>query len=506
MANRQFSVYHSFAVLSLSTLCYLPAAARAAEGMEAPKPAPISKETQACLDCHADMNPGIVADWRSSRHARTTPAAAMTKGALERRVSSKTVPDNLKSVAVGCYECHALNPAAHKDNFDHFDAKINVVVSPNDCRTCHADEAEQYLRSKKAHALGNLQKNPVYHLLVETVTSVRKAEGGKLTPLASSEYAKAETCYACHGTTVTVTGMRKVKSDVGDLEVPVLSGWPNQGVGRVNPDGTAGSCTACHPRHSFAIEIARDPRACSQCHLVPDVPAYDVYRESKHGNIFDAKHQEWDMGAVPWHVGKDFRAPTCAVCHNSLLVTPGGEVIAARTHDFGARLWVRIFGLITSHPQPKSGDTSVIKNADGLPLPTTFTGQPASEFLIDAREQAKRQGEMRKVCQACHSESWAIGHFKKFDSSVAEADQMVLAATQLLARAWELKVADRSNPFDEGIEQLWVSQWLFYANSVRYASAMSGPDYATFRNGWWELTNTLQRMKDLIELKAGGGK
>jgi hypothetical protein len=28
---------------------------------------------------------------------------------------------------------------------------------------------------------------------------------------------------------------------------------------------------------------------------------------------------------------------------------------------------------------------------------------------------------------------------------------------------------------------------------------MSGPDYAAFKNGWWELTRNLQRMKDFLK-------
>jgi hypothetical protein len=35
--------------------------------------------------------------------------------------------------------------------------------------------------------------------------------------------------------------------------------------------------------------------------------------------------------------------------------------------------------------------------------------------------------------------------------------------------------------------------------STRYASAMSGPDYAAFKNGWWELTRNLQRMKEFLK-------
>ena len=83
--------------------------------------------------------------------------------------------------------------------------------------------------------------------------------------------------------------MKKIFSKVGEIDVPDLANWPNQGVGRINPDGSLGACTSCHPRHSFSIEVARKPYTCSQCHLEPYVPAFEVYKESKHGNIFLSK-------------------------------------------------------------------------------------------------------------------------------------------------------------------------------------------------------------------------
>ena len=76
---------------------------------------------------------------------------------------------------------------------------------------------------------------------------------------------------------------------------------------------------------------------------------------------------------------------------------------------------------------------------------------------------------------------------------------MVLAATRLLLQAWQKKLADKSNPFDEAFEQMWIKEWLFYANSVRYGSAMAGPDYATFENGWWDLTRNLEEMRYQLE-------
>ncbi len=459
----------------------------------------LSDQTQTCILCHKNYTPGIVEDWLRSRHSKITPEFAMKKPDLERRVSSDVIPEALRSVVVGCYECHSQNPSAHKDNFEHFGFKINVIVSPNDCKTCHSVEVDQYSVSKKAYAWENLQKNPVYHDFVETVTSLKDVKDTTMIHLHASESTKAETCYACHGTEVTVNGMKKISTAGGDINVPNLTNWPNQGVGRINPDGSRGACTSCHPRHSFSIEIARKPYTCSQCHLEPDIPAFEVYRESKHGNIFFSNQHEWNWSNVPWKIGKDFQAPTCATCHNALIVTPDGKTVSQRTHDFGARLWVRLFGLIYTHPQPKKGATYIIRNKDGLPLPTTFNGEPASEYLIDKNEQIRRQTEMKKICRSCHNTDWANQHFEKLESTIMETDKMVSSATQLMFKAWNEGQADMSNPFDEMIEHGWLVQWFFYANSIRFASAMMGPDYATFKNGWWQLTTNLYKIKDMVQ-------
>ena len=418
-------------------------------------------------------------------------------------MSAERVPDELARYSIGCYECHGLNTDQHADSFDHMGVTINVVVSPNDCRTCHPTEVEQYSGSKKANAYKNLMNNPVYHALVGTVTGIKTVdEDGRVLLQAPSQQTLNDTCLACHGTRIEVDGMHMIDTSVGPLNVPKLTNWPNQGVGRINPDGSLGSCASCHSRHAFSIADARKPYTCSQCHGEPDVPAGPVYEVSKHGVRFASHWQEWNFDDVPWEVGDDFSAPTCAACHASLVAVSGDvpEVVAERTHDFGARLYTRIFGLIYSHAQPTSGDTSIIKNADDLPLPTTFLGQPADEFLIDEEEQIARLGTMKAVCTTCHSSDWTNQHFERFEHTVQEVDHMVLAATKLMVQAWENGVAENANPFDEGIEQLWVKQWLFYANTVRYASAMTGAQkYTAFHDGWWDLTHNLQKIKDHID-------
>jgi len=488
----------------LASFCLIPTLLFAQGTAKKEKAPPVSQETLACFECHKLYTPGIVEDWQRSLHAKSTPSLALKKAERTRRISAKKVPSSLAGVVVGCFECHGLNGEKHKDHFEHEGFKVNVVVTPKDCATCHPVEEKEYSGSKKAHALGNLSKNPVYHTLVGTIISNKVVEKGKVLQKETSDLTRQETCFGCHGTEIKVSGLQSIETEVGTIQVPKLTNWPNQGVGRINPDGSLGACTSCHPRHQFSIEVARKPYTCSQCHLEPDVPAWNVYKESKHGNIFSSNYLKWNFDSVPWRLGKDFQAPSCATCHNSLITTADGKVVAERTHDFGSRLWVRLFGLIYSHPQPIHGDTSVLKNKDGLPLPTTFTGELAKEGLIDEKEQAKRKKGMSGICQQCHGSSWTNQHFAKLENTIQEVDQMTLATTLLLVEAWTQGlpegVPQGKNPFDEFIEQMWIRQWLFYANSVKYASAMTGaPDYAAFKNGWWNLSENLQQMKDWIE-------
>lgn len=499
MISRKNSFIWGILLLALS----LFGAARADEkgGDRALK---FSPQTQACIGCHSKVTPGIVEDWLTSRHSTTSPENALKKKPLERRISAADVPQDLMAYAVGCYECHSRNPEKHRDNFQHMGYRINVVVSPKDCEACHPVEAQQYASSKKANAWKNIINNPVYHSFASSTTGLKDVRNGKIAAQDPSPQTLQDTCFGCHGAKVEVRGMKKVYSGSawGEIEVPDLTNWPNQGVGRENPDNSIGSCTSCHPRHSFSIKVARKPYTCGQCHLEPDVPAFNVYKESKHGNLFSTFESEWNFDNVPWTLGKDIKAPTCAACHNSLLVAPDGAVIAERSHDFGARVWKRIFGLIYAHPQPQSGDTTIIRNKDGLPLPTSFLNEPASEFLISPAEQERRYTAMKSVCRGCHGTQWITSHFDKFEHTVNETNEMTLAATKLMMEAWDKGLEDRSNLFDEPIEKLWVRQWFFYANSIRFASAMTGAhDYATFKNGWWELSETLLKMRDLIDLK-----
>jgi hydroxylamine dehydrogenase len=463
---------------------------------------PISDDTDSCISCHSQVTPGIVEDWKNSAHAKTTVAQAMKKEKLSRMVSAKNVPDKLKNVVVGCAECHTMNPKTHKDTFDHNDYQVHIVVTPKDCAVCHPTEVKQYSKNIMSHANVNLKNNPVYHNLVDTSLGIQDFNKNKITQKKPLEETYNDACIYCHGTKVEVKGMKTRKTAMDEMDFPVLTGWPSQGVGRINPDGSMGACTSCHTRHAFSIEMARKPATCAECHKGPDVPAYKVYKVSKHGNIYYSMGKHWNFSHVPWVVGKDFTAPTCATCHSSLIVNGDGEVIAERTHQMNDRSAWRIFGLIYAHPHPKDADTTKIKNSMGLPMPTELTGEPVKKYLIDEKEMAKRRNRMKAVCNACHSMQWVNNQYKRFDTTIKTTNKLTLTATKILMEAWNKGVAkglkDKDSIFNEGIEKKWVEQWLFFANSTRFASAMAGADYGAFANGRWYLNKNIQEMYDWL--------
>jgi len=490
----------SVGLFFLIVLCCLGAGPSSAQTN--PKP---SADTAACLECHKKVSPGIVADWERSLHASVFPEEALKKDSKALRVSAQKFPGELGKTTVGCAECHTLNSGSHKDAFEHNGYKVHIIVTPEDCATCHPTEATQYGKNLMSHAYGNLNNNPVYKLLADSINGIQTFDPLNTSLKTPDPETNFDSCYYCHGTEVKVTGTTSKETEMGKMDFPVLSGWPNQGVGRINPDGSKGSCAACHTRHQFAIEMARKPYTCSECHKGPDVPGYSVYEVSKHGNIYSSLNKEWNFKAVPWTLGKDFTAPTCATCHVSLLVDKEQEVVAERTHQMGDRSAWRLMGLIYAHAHPKSPDTTIIKNKAGLPLPTELTGEPVTQDLIDAKEQEKRNAAMQKICLSCHSEGWVKGQFARFENTLKTTNEMTLTATKILLTAWEKGLAkglaQKDSPFNEAIEKKWIEQWLFYANSTRFASAMAGADYGVFANGRWHLSKNIQEMLDWLKLR-----
>ena len=355
----------------------------------------ISPEGQACLDCHSSSTPGIVQQWRESSHARKN---------------------------VDCYSCHKANendPAA----FEHYGKRIAVIVTPNYCGRCHSKEQQQFAQSHHAQAtqfIGSLD-----NMLGEVV------EGGP---------AAASGCRQCHGSEV-----KYLKDGKFDPNT-----WPNSGIGRVNPDGSKGSCAACHGRHSFSSAVARQPENCGKCHLGPDHPQIEIYNESKHGIQFRANINKMNLDSQSWVVGKDYSAaPTCATCHMS--ATPNQSV----THDVGDRI--------------------------------SYTLRPA--ISIKQKDWEKKRADMQDVCSNCHATGWVENFYTQYDNTIdLYNEKFAKPAKSIMDKLYAANKLTKT-PFDEKIEWTYYEMWHHQGRRARMGTAMMGPDYTQW-HGFYEVAKT----------------
>jgi hypothetical protein len=358
---------------------------------EKPKPV-VAADSKECVDCHQKNTPAIVAQWEDSKHALR---------------------------GIGCVTCHAADEK-DVDGFEHHGRRIATIVSPLDCSKCHPNEFKQQAASRHAEAASFVGSND--NFLGETV------EGGNTPTLG---------CKGCHGTTV------KVLAD-GKLDPAT---WPNGGMGRINPDGSKGSCAACHYRHDFSLAIARGPDACGKCHMGPDHPQLEIFNESKHGVRFRELHDQMNLTAQPWVVGRDYHAaPTCATCHMS--ATPTQQV----THDPGARI--------------------------------SWTLRP----VVSTRQKdwENRRDDMLDVCQQCHSESWAKGYMAQFDTFIEHYNTKFAQPAQKLMDALYAAKKLTGIKFDESIEFTFFELWHHEGRRARHGAAMMAPDFVQW-NGMYEV-------------------
>lgn len=402
----------------------------------------------ACINCHSTVTPGIVESWLNSKHAVSR---------------------------ISCAACHT-GMEGDPSGIDHFGVNVTSVPSPNYCQSCHPNEVEQNTRSKHAWTafIGNYK--PYYLKAKEMGLNPLSQETAKLlnpdamaktavTPLfpdsgvlkmiglldnpAYNHNNVVLGCAECHGTFVTV-------NDDGSL-----NGWPNAGVGRVNPDESLGSCSSCHTRHSFSVEEARKPDTCGQCHLGPDHPQHEIYTESKHGNIFASRGEDWNWDAPGNEWGPDdIEAPTCAACHISGF---GGAV--AVTHDVGERLYWEL--------QPKIS-VPQWKNADEVDIVT--------QRIPDLEQAEKGRANMQSVCTQCHSSSWVTGYFTEYDKVVSDYNMLFEYVDDLLASAYADGLISKDNPIDEMPEIYHYKIWHHSGRRWRMGAAMMGPDW-THWNG-----------------------
>jgi len=392
------------------------------------------KAAMACLDCHKKEHPGLFADWAASRHA---------------------------SANITCLDCHQaeeFDPDVSRDHYKQYQradrsfgrseykVPISAVVTPKDCSRCHPDEAKEYSHSKHANTIEIIWKIDPW-----------------LNKGMNSDFERASGCFTCHGSVV------KMKDGKLTSET-----WPNTGVGRINMDGSKGSCTSCHTRHRFSVAEARKAEACGQCHLGPDHPQIEIYKESKHGAIYDSFGHDWRWDAAPgtWTPGIDFRTPTCASCHMS------GAGRTHTTHDVTERLSWELQAPLTIRPEE-------------------FGPFPAKTNWKTEREK------MKEICLQCHGNVWVNAHYDKLDKVVEEYNEVYFKpAKEMLDKLYDKGLLDKSRFFDERLEVEYYELWHHEGRRARMGAAMMAPDY-TWWHGFYEckkrFSNFMEEAKELIE-------
>jgi hydroxylamine dehydrogenase len=131
--NHQEAVMRSPLLPVLALLFFLPAAA-VAQG-----------QAQVCSDCHGRITPGIVADWKASKH---------------------------NEAGIECTTCHG---GAHTSAAD---AAKALIPTPETCAPCHQDRVDQFKKGKHALAWAAIGAMPTIHWQPMAMAEGMKGCGG----------------------------------------------------------------------------------------------------------------------------------------------------------------------------------------------------------------------------------------------------------------------------------------------------------------------------------------
>lgn len=377
--------------------------ARPAADLQHPTAA-LVRATGKCAECHRQETSAVVVQYEHSAHS---------------------------GAGVSCLECHGAQPG--QEVVAHNDFEIAGEVTALNCKRCHSTEYEQFVRSR--HAL------PAY-------AAVNGAEG-----IAPALVAAAE---RFHPGAVDRPPNALIAREGGGTRAKGCLVCHN--VGKPNADGSIGSCTHCHSRHSTSIALAREPTTCGQCHMGPDHSQLEIYHESKHGVLFAAQRATFDLEADPKTLTTDdMSVPTCATCHMSGL--EGLNV----THDTTERLSYFLFAAVS-----------------------------------EARPNAQ-QGEarMKEACLKCHARNSVERFYAEAQVVLHDTNAVVQEARAVMDGLYADGTLTRE-PFDEEIEFLYFDLWHYFGRTAKHGAYMGGADFVQW-HGSYEL---LAKKTELEEIAA----
>lgn len=423
----------------------------------------VPASSKSCVDCHGQLNPGIIDHWKGSEHAQ--------KG-------------------VGCYECHQADKD-DVDAFPHHGMTIAAIVTPLDCGRCHQEVFKEF--SASHHAAGGNILASLDNFLAETVEGARapfnphSPTPGKAVDKVNGMASVAIGCKQCHGSKIGIqssdggmltvddfkptpegkpsnlAAVGKMMKDQNGKPIFHPETWPNTGIGRLNLDGSRGSCSACHSRHDFSPRRARQPENCGKCHLGPDHPQKEIYEESKHGIAYRDLHAKMNLDGESWILGKDYsQAPTCATCHMSGNIRNGGKI----THDPGQRIsW-------TNRPP-----ISLVMDTD-INHKVVTEKDPAKRGTLVADTSKAKRGRMKEVCSTCHTSDYVNNFYKQYDDFVVLYNEKFAKPGQKIMDALKAQGLITAKQFDEEIEWTWYYLWHHEGRRARHGASMMAPDYA----------------------------
>jgi len=352
-------------------------------------------------------------------------------------------------------DCSACHGDKHKTSEDVANVQI---PTPETCAQCHEDQVKQFKSGKHSAAWAAMKAMPTAHMQ----------------PMAMMEGMKG--CGGCHK-----VGL-KSEREIQDLK--------KNGAGF----GIA-SCDACHTRHTFSVEEARQPQACETCHMGFDHPHWEMYSASKHGVRYLLKQN----GILP----EQTPAPTCQTCH----MQEGNHEVRTAWGFLAVRL-----------PMPEdkgwAADRATILQALGVLDPQgKATGRldvvKAADVARLTEESWQREREkMVRTCNQCHSGGFAKGELAKGDQMIKEVDRLMAEAIRTVAGLYKDGMIKKAKSYAYAFPDLLafhdaptvIEQKLFVMFLEHRMRAFQGtfhanPDYAMWY-GWSEM------QRDLTEIKT----
>ncbi len=370
------------------------------------------RATGKCAECHTRLHYSVVHEFEMSRHAE--------KG-------------------VTCLDCH--QPSTNQQGRDHNGFVITAQMTAGNCRSCHEGIYQEFQRSRHA-AVSWAAVYGEEGLQPEQVAFAEKYQPG-YARRPPHPFVKLE------GMSAMVSGCAQCHS-----------------VGKPNSDGTIGTCTACHTRHTSSVEIARLPRTCAQCHMGPDHSQIEIYEESRHGVMFEAQREQLNLKAEPRSLTtRDMFVPTCATCHMSGI--NGLKV----THDPSERL-------------------------------SYYLADPISK---QRPNYALAQANMKQVCSQCHAGSLVNRVYEEAEKVLADTNTKVLVGKDIVdgLRSEGLLTGE---PFSNPIDFIYFDLWHYDGRTSKHGAFMGGADFVQWHGNYPMLYKTVELRSLAEELRSGNGK